>query len=127
MFGFLFKAVAGLLIAAAVTFFIAGHRSAPAVALNRVLAAELTIRTLLDDPNRYANTTVRIRGKAAPALRMSLLGFGGYVIRDESGAEIMVVTRGIGVPPANELTTVVGSFRSALQFGDLTLSVIVQD
>jgi hypothetical protein len=127
MFGFLFKAVVGLLIAAAVTFFVAGHRSGPAVALNSVLAPEVTIKSLLDDPNRYANTTVRIRGQVASVRRMSLLGFGGFALRDDSGAEIMVLTRGTGVPPANEQTTVVGTFRSALQFGDLTVSVLVQD
>lgn len=48
-------------------------------------------------------------------------------MRDESGAEIMVITRGTGVPPTNEQTTVVGSFKSALQLGDLTVSVVVQD
>lgn len=72
------------------------------------------IKTLLDDPARYNNTTVRVAGKVTTSV--GLLGYGAYRLDDGTGT-ILVVTQH-GVPREGAEVGVEGTFHSVFTFHD---------
>lgn len=82
------------------------------------------IKTLLDDPGRYDGKSVRIAGEVTRSV--SLLGYGGYQVQDETGTITVVIDGGGSAPRVGAEVGVEGTFRSAFTMGPLTAAVVMQ-
>lgn len=82
-----------------------------------------SIKTLLSDPGKYDNQTVRIAGEVEQSI--GALGFGAYQVKDGTGS-IPVVTEGGGAPARGARVGVEGTFRAAYTLGTSSRAVIVE-
>jgi hypothetical protein len=80
-----------------------------------------SIKTLLDDPARFNEKTVRIAGEVKDSA--GALGIGTYEVDDGTG-NIRVVTKSGGAPREGARVGVEGTFHSAYTVGDDTMAVI---
>ena len=101
---------------------------AAAVLLTAVLAAGCTqqtvpIRTLLDDPGRYDQKTVRISGTVESTI--GVLGYGAYRVNDDTGV-LTVVTNTGGAPREGAKVGVQGEFRAAFTLGTETFAALIE-
>jgi hypothetical protein len=110
----------------AATSFLATHRTGPAV-LRSAVTPQVTIAALLADKDRFSNSAVRVSGTIASHGRFAILGYGGFRLRDQTGAAITVLSHGAGVPPVGTALTVMGIYKNAFQVGSFDVPVIVQD
>jgi hypothetical protein len=98
-----------------------------AVVLGATLLAGCTqttpIQTLLDDPGRYDQKTVRISGTVESSV--GLIGYGAYRVSDETGTLTVVTSTG-GAPREGAKVGVEGEFRSAFTLGTETFAAIVE-
>jgi len=81
------------------------------------------IKTLLDDPGRYDQKTVRIHGTVESAI--GVLGYGAYRVNDGTGT-LTVVTNTGGAPREGVEVGVEGEFRSGFTLGTETVAAIVE-
>jgi len=81
------------------------------------------IKTLLDDPGRYDQKTVRIHGTVESAI--GVLGYGAYRVNDGTGT-LTVVTNSGGAPREGAEVGVEGEFRSAFTLGAETVAALVE-
>ena len=81
------------------------------------------IKTLLDDPGRFDNQTVRISGTVTRS--MGALGFAAYQVDDETGT-LTVVTKEGGTPRQGAKVGVEGVFHSAFTLGPQTVAALVE-
>lgn len=81
------------------------------------------IRTLLDDPSKYDDQTVRIAGQVEDSA--GVLGVGTYEVNDGTGT-IRVLAKSGGVPRSGAKVGVEGEFDSAYTLGDDTMAIIVE-
>jgi len=81
------------------------------------------VHTLLDDPARFDQHTVRILGDVTRSV--SIMGYGAYEVTDPTGS-LMVVTKADGAPRKGARVGVEGEFRSAFTLGEQTVAVIVE-
>ena len=105
-------------------------RAWPALALALALVAAAgcrggvtPIRTLLDEPERYGGTVVRIAGRVGFAA--GILGYGAYQVDDGTGT-IFVVSRGTGTPGEGDGVVVEGTYRSVYTLGPRTVAVVIE-
>jgi hypothetical protein len=82
-----------------------------------------SIKTLLDDPQRFDGKTVRIAGDVQ--VSAGALGFGAYQVNDGTGT-LSIVSEGGGVPRQGAKVGVEGTFRSAYTLGTTTVAVLVE-
>jgi uncharacterized protein YdeI (BOF family) len=82
-----------------------------------------SIKTLLDDPGRFDNQTVRVAGNVTHAV--GVLGYGAYQLNDGTGT-ITVVSKAEGAPREGAKVGVEGQFKSAFTLGTETAAVIME-
>jgi hypothetical protein len=82
------------------------------------------IKTLLDDAGRYDGESVRIAGEVTRSV--SLLGYGGYEVKDETGSITVVIDGGGSAPRVGAEVGVEGTFRNAFTLGPVTAAVVVE-
>ena len=82
-----------------------------------------SIKTLLDDPQRFDGKTVRIAGQVQGSV--GALGFGAYQVNDGTGT-LSVVSEGGGTPRQGAKVGVEGTFRSAYTLGTQSVAVLVE-
>jgi len=82
-----------------------------------------SIKTLLDDPQRFEGKTVRIVGEVQGSV--SALGFGAYQVNDGTGT-LSIVSEGGGTPRQGAKVGVEGTFRSAYTLGTQSVAVLVE-
>lgn len=81
-----------------------------------------SIAELNGNPGRWEGNPVRVTGQVGD--RLAVLGYGGFMLRDHSGSQILVV--GISTPAGNgQTTTVTGKFIAAFAMMDITMPVIL--
>lgn len=82
-----------------------------------------SIKTLLDDPGRFDNQTVRISGTVTRS--MGVLTFAAYEVDDGTG-KLTVVTKEGGSPRQGAKVGVEGVFHSAFTLGPQTIAALVE-
>ena len=82
-----------------------------------------SIKTLLDDPGRFNNQTVRVAGDVTHAV--GALGYGAYQLNDGTGT-ITVVSKASGAPREGAKVGVEGQFKSAFTLGTESEAVIME-
>ena len=82
-----------------------------------------SIKTLLDDPQRFEGKTVRIVGEVRGSV--GALGFGAYQVNDGTGT-LSIVSEGGGTPRQGAKVGVEGTFRSAYTLGTQSVAVLVE-
>lgn len=83
----------------------------------------IPIKTLLDDPSHYDHKVVRIAGTVTRSI--GALGYGGYVVDDQTGT-LPVVTTGGGAPREGAKVGVEGEFRAAFTLGASSGAVLME-
>jgi hypothetical protein len=81
------------------------------------------IKSLLDDPARFAGQTVRIAGTVESSV--GVLTVGAYKLNDGTGT-ITVVTKTSGVPREGAKVGVEGQVKSGFTLGSESLTVFVE-
>jgi hypothetical protein len=119
------KIIVLALFAAGASFLVA-RENRPSL-LRGVIAPQVAIATLITDSERYSDSPVRITGQVVPATRLSIFGFGGFQLRDSSGATIFVLSRGQSLPATGGTATILGTFKPIFQAGSFSYPVLVQD
>ena len=94
-----------------------------AMLLLRSCAGVTPIKTLLDDPARFDDKTVRVIGDVQEAV--GALGMGAYQVNDSTGT-ISVVSETGGAPRSGARVGVEGTFRSVYTFGPRSGAVILE-
>jgi hypothetical protein len=82
-----------------------------------------SIKTLLDDPQRFDGKVVRIVGQVQGSV--GVLGFGAYQVNDGTGT-LYIVSEGGGTPRQGAKVGVEGTFRSAYTLGTQSVAVLVE-
>lgn len=81
------------------------------------------IKSLLDDPARFAGQTVRIGGTVEESV--GILTVGAYKLKDDTGT-ITVVTKTQGVPRQGAQVVVEGEVKSGFTLGSESLTVFIE-
>jgi len=84
--------------------------------------APATLSEILSNPKKFEGTTVTVHGTVIGSA--SVLGVGGYLLRDE-GSEVYVVSSH-GVPSPGSKVVVSGTFKQAVAVGPLQYDVIFE-
>ena len=83
-----------------------------------------SIAELHDNPSRWDGNPVRVTGQVGD--RIAVLGYGGFMLQDHMGNEILVV--GVSTPAGiGQSMTFSGRFMTAFALRDVTLPVIFVD
>lgn len=81
-----------------------------------------SIEALEVGPGRWERKLVRVTGTVGQ--RIAIAGFGGFVLRDDAGREILVVGQANPASPGQPMT-VEGQYVTAFVMGDLSMSAII--
>ena len=87
--------------------------------------APVPIGTLLENPDRYENKTVTVRGEVLSATKLPFMEEGFYVLKDATG-EITVVTRG-ALPAQGKRRLVRGKVQTTFKVMGKTLGVVIRE
>ena len=79
------------------------------------------VSELLQNPETYENAFVTVSGTVAQ--RASVLGYGGFYLRDSAGKDLLVVSKTTPLAPDSPVT-VQGRYLSAFTLGDQSLPVL---
>jgi hypothetical protein len=82
------------------------------------------IKSLVDDPSRFAGQTVRIAGTVTESV--GVLTVGAYKLKDDTGS-ITVVTKSSGVPRIGAKVGVEGKVKAGFTLGTESLTVFIED
>ncbi len=82
-----------------------------------------SIKTLLDDPTRYDNHTVRVAGTVG--MSAGVLGYGAFQVDDGTGT-LSVVSQGSGAPREGARVGVEGTFKAVYTLGTQSVAVILE-
>ena len=91
--------------------------------LLRSCAGVTPIKTLMDDPARFDDKTVRVVGEVGESV--GALGVGAYQLNDSTGT-ISVVSEGGGAPRSGARVGVEGTFKAVYTLGPRSGAVIVE-
>ena len=81
-----------------------------------------SIQALEADPGRWERSKVRVTGTVGQ--RIAVAGFGGFVLTDEAGREVLVVGQANPASPGQPVT-VEGQFITAFVVGEMSMSAII--
>lgn len=81
-----------------------------------------SIEALDADPGRWERSNVRVTGTVGQ--RIAVAGFGGFVLTDEAGREVLVVGQANPASPGQPMT-VEGQFVTAFVMGEMSMSAII--
>lgn len=81
-----------------------------------------SIEALEADPGLWERKQVRVTGTVGQ--RIAVAGFGGFVLTDEAGREILVVGLASPASPGQPMT-VEGQFVTAFVIGEMSMSAII--
>ena len=129
MIKFILKLAVFALIAAIGSFWATERFSSKQLAagIAQAVVPITPISDLIRTPGKYGDSLVHISGKPVPYLKLEGLGIGGFVIEDESGNRIVILTKS-GIPVLDATTgliTVVGIYKQLFEIGPYFYPVIV--
>ncbi|AAV95967.1 hypothetical protein SPO2722 [Ruegeria pomeroyi DSS-3] len=81
-----------------------------------------SIEALEADPGQWERKQVRVTGTVGQ--RIAVAGFGGFVLTDEAGREILVVGQANPASPGQPMT-VEGQFVTAFVMGEMSMPAII--
>lgn len=81
-----------------------------------------SIEALEADPGRWEGKLVRVNGTVGQ--RVAVAGFGGFILRDDAGREVLVIGQTNPTGPGQPMT-VEGQFVTAFVMGDFSVSAII--
>jgi hypothetical protein len=114
MVRFILFSVAVVLVSVLLT---GGFRKAPAGP-----SMTASIEALAAEPGQWEHKLVRVSGIVGE--RLAIAGFGGFVLRNDAGLEILVVGKANPAGPGQPMT-VEGQFVTAFVMGELSMSAIL--
>ncbi len=87
--------------------------------------APVSVSEIKQDPGRFENKVVTLRGKAAGGTKLPFMEQAFYEVNDGSGS-LMVITKK-ALPPEGKQVFVRGRVRSAFAFGGKTYGLVVME